>query len=648
VQTPSNTVLAVASIFSILTLSSLWAAPKRSEKSTLDQQIVQLEKEVQKYTTLMGDEDVKSDKEISVAIRGKWLEATCQLKKLRVTALLENSDAAAADAVYKACKKRLEAEVESVSTAEDASKQGQAVNIPCVVPAVTLKLEPVDLSPIQMPASKADRSKQVQLDFNSSGKEINTKEAVYLRYIHRLRYDASLGGSLTAIPAPSIPTALTGGNLWNNILPIPTAGKPPQEEKERTLRAAEGQSERFNAKYGQYVKCFEQYEKTLRTFQEELQTQEAALNNAREAIVDQLTSLSVIGRTAEETRAAADLSIFPKEQPPTFPTADVARLSSSLSTFKTNFGQLTTDEDFEVWSKIGGNKAAYDQIGKAIDDFLNVLDGYGPLKDEVKAYETNRRFVFSWRQHFQTVAGANDEYFIVDFKPACGGWFGQGTRTQMQLSVHDRLNPTQSKSVTNLDSIVCHPTLGLSSGLGFSFISSSTPAFVPAIKKDPSGNPVLDEEGNAVLVETLGYSNENRVNPSYALLINSALLEAKRFGFGLHWGIGALLTGTGDGATLDIITGPSFSFKNRAFFISPVYDLGRRTRYLPQFALGTEKGNLTSPPTHQVWRSGVGLTITFPLSLGNSSTSSSSGTSATSTATDAPSGGSKDEEAEAN
>jgi hypothetical protein len=196
------------------------------------------------------------------------------------------------------------------------------------------------------------------------------------------------------------------------------------------------------------------------------------------------------------------------------------------------------------------------------------------------------------------------------------------------LSVTDSMNPPAAGAkVTpvNLDSVVCEPTLSVSNGLGLSFIPSQTPAFLPSVKKDAQGNPVLDSNGNPVIIQTLGYSNQSNVSAGYALQANASLWEFRNWNFEIHWSVGAMLTASTSGTTTDIITGPSFSFRRRTFFVSPMYDLGLRTVYVSPFQPGMPQGNLTSPPTKQVWKSGFGVTITFPFSTGTKNTNSANG-----------------------
>jgi hypothetical protein len=179
--------------------------------------------------------------------------------------------------------------------------------------------------------------------------------------------------------------------------------------------------------------------------------------------------------------------------------------------------------------------------------------------------------------------------------------------------VSDATNPSQNPTPRNLDKVVCQPALTVTNGLGLSFIPDRTPAFVPSSSSGTNGSPVL------------GYSSEANVRPAYALQVNAVLWSPKESNFEVHWTLGAMLTAVTGGATTDIITGPSFSFKKRAFFISPVYDLGQRTVFQNGFSVGTPQGVLTSPPTKQTWKSGFGLTITFPLGPGTGNTTSSSG-----------------------
>jgi hypothetical protein len=304
--------------------------------------------------------------------------------------------------------------------------------------------------------------------------------------------------------------------------------------------------------------------------------------------------------------------------------------SASTANASTNKGGGTDPAGTSTGESTSGGGANDNTVKNSSNPTKTPTPGSGGAAStsEASDYEAARIYVDNWRQIFRTVDGANDDYFVVTFKPACGAFFGNGTSTQMQLSVTDSLNPpTAGAKVTpvNLDSVVCEPTLSVSNGLGLSFIPSQTPAFVPSVKKDAQGNPVLDSNGNPVIIQTLGYSNQSRVSAGYALQANASLWELRNWNLEIHWSVGAMLTASTSGTTTDIITGPSFSFRRRTFFVSPMYDLGLRTVYVSPFQPGMPQGSLTSPPTQQVWKSGFGVTITFPFSTGTKNTNSANG-----------------------
>jgi hypothetical protein len=259
---------------------------------------------------------------------------------------------------------------------------------------------------------------------------------------------------------------------------------------------------------------------------------------------------------------------------------------------------------------------------------------------EVQDYEANREYINQWIVLFKQVATAPPEFFVETFQAPCNGWFGQGASTQMQLTILDNAHPdpTTPPTARNLDKVVCQPVLTITSGLGLSFVPDRTPAFVAGIQKDAQGNPVLDANKNPVIVQTLGFSSSSSIRPAYAMQVDGALWNLTH-GMEMHWGLGAMLTAANGGVTTDIITGPAFSFKKRTFFVTPVYDLGLRTVYQNGFTVGQPQGNLTSPPTQQVWKSGFGVTITFPFSSGSNGTSNNSSGNAPATVTPVPNTG---------
>jgi hypothetical protein len=106
--------------------------------------IASLEAEAAKYQELLKDIDVKSDPEIGRALYGKWADATCQGKKLKLQQLLGSEDAYTGESVYNACMERLHnAEAAALSSSSAAppqptpAKQPAAAATPAVSAAST-------------------------------------------------------------------------------------------------------------------------------------------------------------------------------------------------------------------------------------------------------------------------------------------------------------------------------------------------------------------------------------------------------------------------------------------------------------------------------------------------------------------------------
>jgi hypothetical protein len=513
--------------------------------------------------------------------------------------------------------------------------------------------------------NQIDLNGMVRLNASESGGEIYTKSKVYVAYVNRLRYSGSLGGVVSVNSAPTIPFSqmITTSPLSQVVPNAQTTNKAAPGARTPTPAPAVPQ------KFIDFNDCYKNIQASFFGFQAALSAEEQTLNDTKLKITAATSSLQPLVETANEARSAADLTIFPTHESPPFPLQDLGILKLLVSQFVSQYADLQdwaeaqkgqVARDYEAYSNGANNISTrldqYLASSAALGAAAGTDNGGGSSKNaatpsstsnpasaskpggssnpvstsatEASDYEAARIFVTNWRQVFRTVSGANDDYFIVTFTPACGGFFGNGTSTQMQLSISDSLNPpTAGAKVTpiNLDSVVCQPTISVSSGLGLSFIPSQTPAFVPSVKTDAQGNPILDASGNPTIVQSLGYSSQSKVSAGYALQTNASLWATQQWGFEIHWSVGGMLTASTSGATTDIITGPSFSFRRRTFFVSPMYDLGLRTVYVSPFKPGMSQGNLTSPPTQQVWKSGLGLTITFPFSLGTKNTTSSNG-----------------------
>jgi hypothetical protein len=656
---------------------------------------------------LLNDPDVTSDPDLKKIVYTRWVQASCKSKQLQYP----NVGADLLKALYDACVSRLSAQSPSLSSTPSAASNIQPAQNPgatvsptsqdfasldtevgnIVLPSgcnaipspshsmIVISQTPVDVAPVPM-AVAGIPSNWLELNANSSGAELHTRSTVWVGYINKLRFSATLGGVVTVIQAPAIPNA---------IFPtVPTApvSKPTNKGSGRPLSSAS------QTAFAKLNKCIDDIQNEVITFQQNLENEEIRLNGLRIRIGQQLSNLQPIVNTPAEAKGAADLSLFPTTTTPPFPLGDVVALRNLAKEVTTKYSQtaqwaMTSDEVKETYNaenatalavattldqylvsagpantgpasaaaaSVANANAAPGNTGAANTGNASVANANGkknqpPSKvtppasvsltscsssaisdasQEVNDYESNRCYVASWLQRFRTVAGADDLYFVSTYTPVCGGWFGQGTSIQMQLTVVDALNTTSSEP-QNLDKIVCQPALTITNGVGLSFIPSKVPAFVAGVSVNSEGQPILDSTGKPTIIQTLGYSNSAAVSPGYAIQVNAALYAKKNSAFELHGALGAMLTASTGGTTTDILVGPALSFKKRAVFISPLYDLGLRTDYQNGFTVGMPQGNLTSPPTEQRWKSGFGLTITFPFTQSTSNQTSSSKTGST-------------------
>jgi hypothetical protein len=553
--------------------TSLRSAPtKKSAPSAADK--------AQEYQSLLDDADISSDADVRAAIYTKWVAATCEVKRLKVQQVLGSADDKLAAIVYSACTKRLTEQALSPALSVEKSPSKDAgvgstalaqVKLACDVPSpsqvfdISKEITPgqVLIAPFPM-APASPPADWIQLNANSSGGEIYTKSTVYVGYINRLRYTASLGGVVTTIKAPTLPSSL---------FPSITPSKPSTGNRSSAHTADQQAFENLNV-------CFFQIQDEVVSFQEKLTKEEVLLNETRERIKNQLTSLGPIASSVAEARGAANLSIFANREIPSFPLGDVTRLKALLSQLMLKYAQFSEwaknkPENLETFQEVSATAAG---LNKTLDRYVAIPGtsakdsgskdsaspaliadtaptnnsvsttrvksaiatpkpgtGVGTKVDssgapdqaaggssgidipgsiaigsqEVADYQANKVFIEEWRLQFRRVAGANDDYFIASYKPQCGGWFGQGTSTQMQLTVADHWIVAQKNTPTNLDKVVCQSSLTVTSGLGLSFIPDKTPAFVPGIQRDPKGNPILDSSGNPTIIQTLGYSSLN-------------------------------------------------------------------------------------------------------------------------------------------
>ncbi|ABF43248.1 hypothetical protein Acid345_4248 [Candidatus Koribacter versatilis Ellin345] len=653
-------------------------APAKHKGPAPPPQADALAAEAQKLKDLLKDPDAQAPA-VQSALKEKWIKTECQAKKLKVGAL---ADAKLAESVESACKDRWKnasvTEILQSSSADDVLAQERAAIFPadldipknCDENSIAFEAKIAHTPPSGAPdpdasQKEAEKIKHMYLlNTGGSGGEIYTKDPVYIAYVNIHRYQISLTGVTTPIAASEIDwSQIFGGKAaqpatgktaapkisFNGVVEAPETPRPPSKSPDKDFQALND--------------CYSQLRPKVNSFKATLRAEENLLNGTGLQVYATLQNTQPFASTADEVRKNADpKQVFPEKEFPAFPLQDLSAVQDLLNQLVSDYNEIedwaakqpssvqhqyqsnsngaaALSKQLEQWISSATAPAAADSAGDkagnkkpqavAISQTVATLPrSISDPKTEAFDYEVLRLWLLYWRTRFEQVHIADDSQFVVSYKPACGGFFGAGTSTQMQLTTQDALNPPAAgttPTAINIDKVVCQPTIAMSSGLGLSFLGSQTPAFVAGIKRDASGAPVLDASGNPTIVQTLGYSNQSSVEAGYALQANAYPLNFHNWDFELGWAVGAMLTASSGGATTDIITGPSFAFRRRTIFVTPAYDLGLRTQYVGGFKVGDPKGDLTSPPTQQVWKSGWAVTITFPFNTGTKEVNSSAG-----------------------
>jgi len=97
--------------------------------------------------------------------------------------------------------------------------------------------------------SKIKLTSLVRLNTTSSGGEIYTKADVYVAYVNRLRYTVSLGGTVSAISAPTNPQP----NLDNE----PACRGPKYQHKTYGDKKKPGEAKAAQEYFNDFTNCYQ-------------------------------------------------------------------------------------------------------------------------------------------------------------------------------------------------------------------------------------------------------------------------------------------------------------------------------------------------------------------------------------------------------
>ena len=275
---------------------------------------------------------------------------------------------------------------------------------------------------------------------------------------------------------------------------------------------------------------------------------------------------------------------------------------------QTDMQKMTFDAGFAAWD-VNGQKSAYDAATAAVTALSTQFQTYVPgstmansFVASVSANAAERNLLTPIATAANTSVATVDSLFQYPINIDCNrNWYGRGRTDVVNLHYLDISTATSTDTAVQISSSSCLTPGTISTGIGMSFLHNTEYNFISGI--DPK-NP-----GNTISV--IGTTTDQSVTPIYALQYNIALKDWHN-GLGMQAAVDAAMGSSSGTAIIEPISGISISLMHRAFFISPVLQIGRRESLLPGYSIGYPEGNgLTTVPTHTSWKPGFGLTFTF-------------------------------------
>ena len=311
-----------------------------------------------------------------------------------------------------------------------------------------------------------------------------------------------------------------------------------------------------------------------------------------------------------------------------WPFSVYAKVETAIYNVQTDLQKMTFDAGFAAWD-VNGQKSAYDAATAAATALSTQFQTYAPgstmannfvASVSANAAERNLLTPIGTAANAAAVAkaaaaagtgtpaaaaaaaAAVDSLFQYTLTVNCNtNWYGRGRTDVINLHYLDISTATPTDTAVQISSSSCLTPGTISTGIGMSFLHNTEYNFVSGI--DPK-NP-----GNTISV--IGTTTDQAVTPIYALQYNIGLKDWHN-GLGMQAAVGAAMGSSSGTAIIEPIAGFSISLMHRAFFISPVLQIGRRESLLPGYSIGFPQGNgLTTVPTNTSWKPGFGLTFTF-------------------------------------
>jgi hypothetical protein len=294
------------------------------------------------------------------------------------------------------------------------------------------------------------------------------------------------------------------------------------------------------------------------------------------------------------------------------PDAKADPIETMLFQDQTSLTELASMDGFSDWSRLGTNAASIAALNTAVTSLLSEIRSYGKgtAGQETSGSVSQTRTAFQstvdsnqqWRTRLLSISSVpgdintNAEFSLTqDFNP-CQEWYGRGRTDKYTAKVVDASSAAAQIPDLQLATNTCTPISIVSTGIGVSFLSNPTYAFVP----NPAGAQVI------------GKTVDNTVTPLYGIFYNVKLpLFKPASGVELFVSPGIGLTSASSTITTDYLGGLSLSFGHRLLFLTASADFGQRTALQRGFTEGTAQGTLTSIPTYTTMKTGAMISVSF-------------------------------------
>lgn len=465
-------------------------------------------------------------------------------------------------------------------------------------------------------------------------------ETLVIKYINPLHYQYSLQVSSTNITAPAAPSVIAPGVTTTGVFPAPPSPPPPptpptiSSTKKNTIEEQwKAILEKLNSVRKTAISLKQKTDRALFTASTEEQCYKDRLSFYSSFLLDEKTADS-LKQFAKNNESNAPSGLAPssasdscRHQEEEWPFGGLQSAEAEIYSLQSDVFDMMTMDGFKEWKDKNGD--SYTAVTTLVGNLLTQIQSLESGSDVAKNFQAAQVYNNFWRVRIEEIAQSAAQVAQAEAalqKDASNSglqaaaaaahqksrleytltlncstnWYGRGRVDTITLHYSDVTATSSTDQSSQIAVNSCLTPATVSTGIGMSFLRNQQFGFVSG--RDPN-NP-------ANTISVIGATTDQQVTPLYALQYNIAIKDFNN-GMGVQGAIGAALGSSSGTANIELIAGPAFSIKRRAFFITPAFQLARRDSLLPGFKVGDPQGSLTAIPTHSSWKPGFALTFTF-------------------------------------